>query len=148
MQRYTLLLPIFLLFTVVSCGSGNNNPVNNVGLFGNWNIAMYATGSTTPTYAFGLAMSQEGNNYSGASITYTGSVAPPANMCINANSLTATATTTGSNYTMTITDATTNTTIRVTGAIPTDTTGVSGTYTNPSSSTCPESTGTMDMEPQ
>ena len=88
MRHLSGLLVIFLLVMTAACGSGYNNPPTNVGLFGNWNVAMYPTGSTTPVYVFALAISSEGaNNYSGASTTYTGGVAIPANMCINGNSL-------------------------------------------------------------
>jgi len=101
MHRLTYFLALFLLATVSGCGSGNNT-TSNVGLFGNWNVVMYANGGTTPVYVFALAMSQEGgSNYSGSSIAYNGSVGIPSNMCINGNTLAATASTSGSNFTMT-----------------------------------------------
>jgi hypothetical protein len=150
MKRYILcLLPLVLLGTLPGCGSGNSNP-NNVGLFGNWNVVMYPTNNPNPSYVFGLAMSQEGSStYSGASTTYTGSVAQPTDMCINANSLRATATTTTNGaFTMTITDTSSNTIISVNGTLSSQSTTVSGSYTNPSSSTCKASQGTMSMTPQ
>jgi hypothetical protein len=150
MRRYYYhLLVMLLLMSAVSCGSGNNVP-NNVGLFGNWNIAMYPTNSPNPVYAFALAMSQEGGStYSGASIQYTGSVAQPSNMCINPNSLRATATTdSNNNFTMTITDTSSNTTISVQGSLSSQTTTLSGTYNNPPSQICSQSQGTVSMTPQ
>jgi hypothetical protein len=148
MKRSSYILSLFFLVMLGGCGSGQNS-VNNNGLFGNWNVAMYPTGSTTPAYVFGMAMSQEGtNNYSGASITYNGSVAPPSNMCINANTIRATATTSGTSYTMTITDTTSNTVISVNGTLATNTTTVNGNYTNAESRTCTASQGTMTMLPQ
>jgi hypothetical protein len=101
MQRWFYILSLLWLITVTGCG-GNNNVSTNVGLFGNWNVVMYPTGSQNPVYVFALAMSQEGPNYSGGSITYMGSIAAPSNMCIDANTLTAQATTSGSNFTMTL----------------------------------------------
>jgi len=147
MQRWSRAIPILWLMILAGCGSGNNTP-NNVGLFGNWNITMYPNGSGNPAYVFALAMSQEGNDYSGSSIAYTGSVAAPSNMCIDANTLSATATTSGSNFTMTVTDASSNTVISVQGSLSSQSTNLSGTYNNPASSTCPESEGTMNMAPQ
>ena len=150
MKRCLLfVLPVVLLGTLPGCGSGTSNP-NNVGLFGNWNVVMYPTNNPNPAYVFGLAMSQEGNStYSGSSTTYTGGVAQPSDMCINANSLRATATTsTGGTYTMTITDTSTNTIISVNGSLNSQTTTVSGSYTNPASSSCKASQGTMTMTPQ
>jgi hypothetical protein len=148
MRRWLLVLPLTLLVLIAGCGGGNSTPTN-VGLFGNWNITMYPTGSTTPAYVFALAISQEGStNYSGSSITYTGGIAPPSNMCINPEALRATATTSGNNFTMTITDSTTNTVISVQGTLSTQTTTLSGTYSNQASSTCTASNGTMSMVPQ
>ncbi|MGA7461274.1 MAG: hypothetical protein WBW69_13685 [Candidatus Korobacteraceae bacterium] len=152
MRRLSGLLVIFLLVMTAACGSGYNNPPTNVGLFGNWNVAMYPTGSTTPVYVFAVAISQEGgSNYSGASTTYTGSVAIPTNMCINGNSLSLTATTanSGTTFTMTITDTTSSTIINTNGSVPTTTTStISGSYNNAASSTCPASSGTMTMVAQ
>lgn len=150
MRRYLYyLLSLPLLLSAVSCGSGSSAP-HNVGLFGDWNIAMYPTNSPNPAYVFALAMSQEGNStYSGASIAYNGSVAAPSNMCISASSLRATATTTSNNnFTMTITDSTSNTVISVQGSLSSQTTTLSGTYTNPPSQSCSQSQGTMSMVPQ
>jgi hypothetical protein len=148
MHRLTYFLALFLLATVSGCGSGNNT-TSNVGLFGNWNVVMYANGGTTPVYVFALAMSQEGgSNYSGSSIAYNGSVGIPSNMCINGNTLAATASTSGSNFTMTVTDRTTNTVITVNGSLATQTTTLSGTYNNLASSACTASTGTVTMTPQ
>jgi hypothetical protein len=110
---------------------------------------MYANGGTAPVYVFALAMSQlGGSNYSGSSITYNGSVGIPSNMCINGNTLAATATTSGSNFTMTVTDRTTNTVITVQGSLATQTTTLSGTYNNLATSACTASTGTVTMTPQ
>ncbi len=147
MQRcFCLLITLVLIALTAGCGTGYNNPTTNVGLYGNWNVTMYPTGSATPVYVFGLAMSQEGSsNYSGAAIAYTGGVAVPSNMCINANTLTAVATTSGNNFNMTITDSTSQTVISVTGTLATQTSTLSGNYTNPASSTCPASSGTVDM---
>lgn len=148
MKPLSYFLVLVLLATVTGCGSGNNTQ-SNVGLLGNWNVVMYPNGSTTPSYVFGLAMSQLGSsNYSGASITYNGSVAIPSNMCINGNALSATASTSGSNFTMTITDTTTDTVITVQGSLTTQTTTLSGTYNNLASQSCPASTGTVSMTPQ
>lgn len=151
MKRLSCIFSILLLMLLAGCGSGNNAP-KNVGLFGNWNVAMYPTGSQTAVYVFGLALSQEGTNYSGASITYNGSVPVPSNMCISASHLRATATTSTAgnttNYTMTITDTTSNTVITVTGTENPQSTTVTGNYSNPASATCPASVGTMDMVPQ
>jgi hypothetical protein len=148
-RYYYFLLAIPLLMSAASCGGGSSAPTN-VGLFGNWNIAMYPTNDPNPMYVFALAMSQEGSStYSGASIAYTGSVPPPTNMCINANSLRATATTnSNNNFTMTVTDTSGNTIISVTGSLSSQTTTVSGTYNNPSSQNCSQSQGTMSMVPQ
>ena len=147
MRRWLYLLPLVLLAISAGCGTGYNNPPVNSGLYGNWNIVMYPTGSQTPVYAFGLAMSQEGNtNYSGASIPYTGFVGVPGNMCINANALNATATTnnSGNTFTMTITDSSSGTVITVQGSLAT----LSGNYNNGASQTCPASSGTMSMSVQ
>ena len=141
-----LLLTLTLLALILGCGTGYNNPTTNVGLYGNWNVTMYPTGSATPVYVFGLAMSQEGSsNYSGASIVYNGSVAAPSNMCINASTLTAVASTSGNNFTMTVTDATSGTVISVTGSLASQTSELTGNYSNVASSTCPSSSGTVDM---
>lgn len=148
MKPISYFLVLVLLATVTGCGSGNSTQTN-VGLLGNWNVVMYANGATTPMFVFALAMSQEGgSNYSGASITYNGSVAIPSNMCINGNALTATATTSGSNFTMTVTDTTTQTVITVQGSLATQTTTLSGTYNNPASEACSASSGTVTMSPQ
>ena len=142
-------LAILLLLCVAGCGTGSSAP-HNVGLFGNWNIAMFPTNNPNPVYVFALAISQEGNStYSGASIAYNGSVVAPSNMCINANSLRAAATTdSNNNFNMTITDTSSNTIISVRGSLSTQTTTLSGTYTNPSSQSCSQSQGTMSMVPQ
>ncbi|HEY1730852.1 MAG TPA: hypothetical protein VGG15_03845 [Terriglobales bacterium] len=144
-----ILLPIVLLVCVAGCGTGANNP-SNVGLFGNWNVAMYPTNNANPAYVFALALSQLGSStYSGASIAYNGAVAPPGNMCINANSLRATATLgSNNNFNMTITDTSTNTIISVEGSLSTVTNELSGTYTNGASQACPASQGTVTMIPQ
>jgi hypothetical protein len=149
MKRLSYFLVLTLLATIPGCGSGNNTPTN-VGLLGNWNVVMYANGSTTPMFVFALAMSQlgGGSSYSGSSIAYDGSVAIPSNMCINGNALTATATTSGSNFTMTVTDTTSETVITVQGSLATQTTTLSGTYNNLTSTTCSASTGTVTMTPQ
>ncbi len=150
MKRCQLtLLPIVLLALVAGCGTGVNTP-SNVALFGNWNIAMYPTNNANPVYVFALAMSQLGSStYSGASIAYNGSVAQPSNMCINANSLRATATVgSNNNFTMTITDTSTNTIISVQGSLTTQTNELSGNYTNGSSQACSASQGTVTMIPQ
>jgi hypothetical protein len=142
-------LAILLLLCVAGCGTGSSAP-HNVGLFGNWNIAMFPTNNPNPVYVFALAISQEGNStYSGASIAYNGSVVAPSNMCINPNSLRAAATTdSNNNFNMTITDTSSNTIISVRGSLSTQTTTLSGTYTNPSSQSCSQSQGTMSMVPQ
>jgi hypothetical protein len=148
MRRWYSLVPILLLAVIAGCG-GDNNVDNNVGLMGYWNVAMYANGSQTAIYVFGLAMSQEGSNYSGSSVAYDGSVPVPSNMCINANTLRATATTSGNNYTMTITDTSSNTVITATGQLETNgATTLTGNYNNAASATCPASSGTLDMVPQ
>jgi hypothetical protein len=150
MKRYSFtLLPIVLLAFVAGCGTGTSNP-SNVGLFGNWNIAMYPTNSANPSYVFALAMSQLGSStYSGASIAYNGSVPQPGNMCIDANSLRATATvSSNNNFTMTITDTSTNTIISVQGSLSTVTNDLSGNYTNGASQACSASQGTVTMIPQ
>lgn len=143
------LLPIVLIAFTAGCGTGASNPTN-VGLFGNWNIAMYPTNSANPAYVFALAMSQLGNStYSGAPIAYNGSVAQPGNMCIDANSLRATATVgSNNNFTMTITDTSTNTIISVQGSLSTVTNSLSGNYTNGASQSCSASQGTVTMIPQ
>ena len=111
---------------------------------------MYPTNNPNPAYVFALAISQEGNStYSGASIAYNGSVAVPSNMCINANSLRATATTdSNNNFTLTITDTSSNTIISVRGSLSSQNTTLSGTYTNAASQSCSQSQGTMSMVPQ
>ncbi len=148
MKPLSCFLVLVLLVTVTGCGSGNNT-TSNVGLMGYWNVVMYQNGSSTPQYVFGLAMSQEGgSNYSGSSITYNGSVGIPSNMCINGNALSATATTSGTNFTMTITDSTTDTVITVQGSLTTQTTTLSGTYNNLASASCSASTGSASFTPQ
>jgi hypothetical protein len=154
MRSLPYLLVFSLLAMTAGCGSGYNNPTTNVGLYGDWNVAMYPTSSTTPVYVFALAISQEGNsNYSGASTTYTGTVSIPTNMCISASALSVSASTITSgsvtSYTMTITDATSDTVITVTGTLPTTTTStVQGSFSNAASSTCPASAGSMTMVAQ
>jgi hypothetical protein len=149
MKRFLTGLTVLLLLCVAGCGSGSSTPTN-VGLFGNWNVTMYPTNNPNPVYVFALAMSQLGSStYSGASITYTGSVPVPSNMCINGSSLRASATTdSDNNFNMTITDSTTNTVISVRGSLSSQSTTLSGTYTNPPSSACTQSSGTMSMTPQ
>jgi hypothetical protein len=147
MRCLCLLFSLVLAAALVGCGGSNNTPTN-VGLFGNWNVVMYPTASGTPTYVFALALSQEGTNYSGGSITYNGGVAPPSNMCINANTLRATAATSGSSFSMTVTDSTTSTVISVTGSLASQSGQLSGNYSNQASPACPESQGTVVMSPQ
>lgn len=149
MRRYYVLIPVVLLVFLVACGSGNNN-VNNVGLFGDWNITMYPTASQNPVYVFGIAMSQEGTNtYSGASIPYTGSISPPSNMCINANEMRASGTLNSNNqFNITFTDISSNTVISVSGTLQPNTTSLTGNYSNAASTACPASSGTMQMIPQ
>jgi hypothetical protein len=147
MKPCLCLLALLFLVTITGCGGSNSTP-NNVGLFGDWNIAMYPTGGANPVYVFALAMSQEGSSYSGGSITYNGSVGIPTNMCLNPNDLRATATTSGTNYNMTITDPATNTTISVNGTLPSGTQTVTGNYNNAASTGCPASQGSMSMVPQ
>jgi hypothetical protein len=148
-RYYYYLFSLLVLLPALSCGGGSNS-IKNVGLFGNWNIAMYPTNDPNPAYAFALALSQEGGStYSGASITYTGSVPIPSDMCINATSLRATATvSSNNNYTMTITDTSTNTIISVTGTLPIQTNTVTGNYSTLPSQACSQSQGTMTMTPQ
>ncbi len=142
------LVALMLVLVIAGCGSNNNNNTS-VGLFGNWNIVMYPTGSPNPSYVFALAISQEGtSNYSGSPITYTGSVPVPTNQCINSAAIHATATTTGSNFTMMVTDTTTQTVITMTGSLASGTNVLSGTYTNPASVTCSASNGTFTMATQ
>jgi hypothetical protein len=149
MPRWPSFLAAFLLAMTAGCGSGYNNPPTNVGLFGNWNVVMYPTGSTTPVYVFALAISQEGtSNYSGASIAYTGSMPAPAHMCIDANTLSAIAITNGTNFNMTITDSTTNTIISMQGSLATQASSISATYNNVSNQDCPASSGTVNMVAQ
>ena len=148
MRRWLYILTVLSLIVLAGCG-GNNNPTTNVGLFGYWNIVMYPTNNANPVYVFGLAMSQEGtNNYSGGSITYTGSVTAPTNMCINPKTLNAVATTNGNNYTMTITDTSTNTVISVNGSLLSQTGSLTGNYTKAASQSCPASQGTANLAPQ
>jgi|SRR5579862_6991197 len=150
MRRYYVLAPVLSIIFLASCGSSGNPASNNVGLFGNWNVTMYPTNSQTPTYVFGLAMSQEGTStYSGSSITYTGAISPPTNMCINANTMRASATVnSNSQFTITYTDISSNTVITVNGTLVSTSTTVTGNYSNAASSACPASTGTMQMVPQ
>lgn len=151
MKRWLFVPSLCVVILLAGCGGSNNNP-NNVGLFGNWNVAMYATGSQTPVYVFAVAMSQEGSNYSGASITYNGSVSIPSNMCISGSHISARATTSTAgnvtNYAMSFTDSTSNTIINVTGSLNPSSTTVNGNYSNSASATCPASSGTMTMVPQ
>ncbi len=148
-RSVSCLIALILVAILAGCGSGNNNTPTNVGLFGDWNIAMFPTGSSSAIYVFALAISQEGsNNYSGSPITYNGSVPVPTNMCINSSALRATATTSGSSFTMTVTDDTTEKVITMQGSLATSTTTLSGTYSNPASQTCKASSGTFSMTPQ
>jgi hypothetical protein len=148
-QRWFCFPVILLLVISAGCGGSGSSTVSNTGLYGNWNITMYPTGSSSPTYVFALAMSQEGSsNYSGGSLAYTGGVAAPSGMCINANALTATASTSGTNFTMTITDTSSGTVIYVTGSLTTQTTTLTGSYSNAVSNTCSASSGTVTMVPQ
>ena len=140
------LVALMIVLVIAGCGGSYNNNNNTVGLFGNWNIVMYPTGSPNPSYVFALAISQLGaNNYSGSPITYTGSVPVPSGQCINSSAVHSTATTNGSNFTMTVTDTTTQTVITMTGSLATGTNVLSGTYTNPKSVTCSSSNGTFSM---
>jgi hypothetical protein len=147
MRILSCLLSVLLVVTLAGCGGSNTTPTN-IGLFGNWNVVMYPTGNGTPSYVFGLSLSQEGTNYSGGSIVYNGSVPAPSNMCIDPSTLRATATTSGSNFNMTVTDATTNTVISVTGTLASQTGQLSGTYNNGASTACTASAGTVVMSPQ
>jgi len=149
MRRYYYFFSLLVLLPAMSCGGGSN-AINNVGLFGDWNIAMYPTNNPNPAYVFAVALSQEGGStYSGASIAYNGTVPIPSDMCINASSLRVTATVSGdNNYSMTITDTTTNTIISVTGTLPVQTNTVTGNYSTLSSPACSQSQGTMTMTPQ
>jgi hypothetical protein len=146
MRRLSCFLVLIPVLLIAGCGSGTSNPSVVNGLFGDWNIAMYPTGSSNAMYVFALAISQEGSdNYSGSPITYDGTVPVPTNLCINSAALRATATTTGSNFTMTVTDSTSQTIITMTGSLTTFTNTLSGNYTNPASETCPASSGTFSM---
>jgi len=148
MRRLCYFLALTLVLMTAGCGSGNNT-VNNNGLFGDWNIAMFPTGNSNAMYVFALAISQEGtNNYSGSPITYTGTVAIPSNLCINSSALRATATTSGTNFTMTVTDTTSQTVITMNGTLSSVTTSLTGNYSNPASETCAASSGTFTMVPQ
>jgi hypothetical protein len=148
MRRYYYLLCLPLLLSAMSCGTGTNTPTNS-GLFGSWNIAMSPTNGGSPVYVFALAMSQEGSSsYSGASTTYTGTVAIPSNMCINGNLLQARATTENSTFTMTITDPSSSTTITVTGTLAAQNATITGTYTTAGSLTCSASQGSVSMVAQ
>jgi len=149
MRIFSCLLALILVAALAGCGGSDNTPTN-VGLFGNWNVVTYPTGSQNPSYVFALALSQEGsNNYSGGSIVYDGGVAPPSGMCINANTLQATATTSGSNFTMTVTDTTTSTIIRITGTLTGGSeSSISGNYSNDASPACSSSQGTVTMSAQ
>jgi hypothetical protein len=142
------LLALVVMLMSAGCGSGNNNNTGVVGLFGDWNIAMFPTGSASASYVFALAISQEGTTYTGSPTTYTGTVAQPSNQCINTQALRSTATTTGSNFTMTVTDSTTQTVITMNGSLANETTTLTGTYTNPASTTCAASSGTFTMTAQ
>ena len=149
MRRCILFFSSLLItVTLASCGGSNTYGPTNNGLFGNWNIVMYPTGGSSPSYVFALAMSQEGTTYSGSSITYTGGVAAPSNMCINANALRADASTNNGNFTMTVTDPTTNTEITVDGSLATQTGQLNGTYSNSATAACQESRGSVVMTPQ
>lgn len=148
MRRWLCFVSLLLVASLSACGGSNNNTTNNVGLFGDWNIVMYPSGSSTPSYVFALAMSQEGTSYSGSSITYTGSIAPPSDMCIDANVLRAQATTSGTNFTMTVTDSTTETAITVNGSLATQSGQLSGNYSNSATAACRASQGTVVMSPQ
>jgi hypothetical protein len=148
MRLLSCLLALVLVAALAGCGGSNTTPTN-VGLFGNWNVVTYPRGSQNPSYVFALALSQEGNNnYSGGSITYNGGIAPPSGMCIDANTLHATATTSGSNFTMTVTDSTTSTVISITGTLTSENSTLSGNYSNDASAACIASQGTMSMTAQ
>jgi hypothetical protein len=145
MRRLSCFLLLIPVLMIAGCGSGTSNPTVN-GLFGDWNIAMFPTGSSNAMYVFALAISQEGsNNYSGSPITYNGTVPVPSNLCINTSALHATATTSGTNFSMTVTDSTSQTIITMTGSLSTFTSTLSGTYTNPASESCAASSGTFSM---
>jgi hypothetical protein len=147
MRPLSWLLSLVLVATLAGCGGSDNTPTN-VGLYGNWNVVMYPTGNANPSYVFGLSLSQEGTSYGGGSITYNGGIAAPSNMCINPNTLRASATTSGTNFSMTVSDSSTNTVISVTGTLASQTGQLSGTYSNAASEACTASQGTVVMSPQ
>jgi hypothetical protein len=138
-----------LLRLVAGCGSNNNTTPTNIGLFGNWNIVLDQNGTSNPIYVFALALSQEGPNYSGSSIPYTGSVPVPSGMCINSSTLRATATTSGNDFTLTVVDNTTNTTITIEGSLTSSTGSLSGTFNSSSpNGACHAEQGSSLMSPQ
>ncbi|HTV64347.1 MAG TPA: hypothetical protein VMD98_02025 [Bryocella sp.] len=146
MRRLSCFLLLIPVLMISGCGSGTSNTGTVNGLFGDWNITMFPTGSSSAMYVFALAISQEGtDNYSGSPITYDGTVPVPSNLCINSSALHATATTNGSNFTMTVSDSTSETIITMTGSLSTFNDTLSGTYTNPASETCPASSGSFSM---
>jgi hypothetical protein len=103
--------------------------------------------SQAVVFAYGLALSQEGPDYSGGSIAYTGTTAQPT-MCINANTLTAQATTEGNNFTMTVIDTTTATTMTLQGSLTSTSGSVSGTFTTTETAACKAYQGSFVMTPQ
>ena len=146
MRRWLSLLVILPLVLLPGCGSNNNNTPTTVGLFGNWNVVMDDNAGNV-VYAYGLALSQEGPDYSGGSISYTGSTAQPT-QCIDPNTLSAEATTSGNNFTLTVVDTTTSTTMTLQGSLTSTNGSLTGTFSSTETAACRPQTGAFTMSPQ
>jgi hypothetical protein len=97
---------------------------------GTWNVVLTDTGSTTPTYTFGLKIAQGGNALTAQAALYVGSVVYGTS-CFNYQSDTGVGSLAGSSMSMTVTDPSTTAVIQISGTLNAAGTQVQGTFMFP-----------------
>lgn len=146
-ELFTALLFAGLALAVTGCGSqARSNP--GVDVSGNWNIQLTEQGQSSPTFAFGMALTMNTSNIYGTLISYTGGT-QPTTMCINYANLALTGTTNnGSQLTMSIVDTSTNSNFTVNAKPNSAVTEMVGSYNavfgaNGSNPACAAQSGTV-----